>query len=76
MNTSQIRNTVNRHAGRLTRSGARSRRLQLLLAMIVGLVIGMAVVSVFTGGDGSGSEHRVPASVSGQHQFGPGHDDD
>lgn len=76
MKTTQIRRTMNHHAGRLTRSVARSRRLQLLLAMIVGLVIGMASMAVFTGGDGSGAEHQVPAQVSGQHQFGPGHDDD
>lgn len=76
MRTTQIRNTASRHAGRLTRALARNRRLQLLLAMIVGLVIGMASMVVFTGSDGSGADHRVPASVSGQHQFGPGHDDD
>ena len=73
------RSTVTRVGLRLHRLGAlvaRRRRLQLLLAMLVGFLLGVVTVMLLDAGAGAGQPDR-PAAVSGPlHPWFHGHDDD
>lgn len=74
MNTTHLRSVVGERAGRLTRAVARQRRLQLLIAMLAGLIIGLASMAVFGGGVIGDGEHLGPVTAS-DHQ-GPSQDRD
>lgn len=75
------RSTVTTVGLRLHRLGAlvaRRRRLQLLLAMLLGFLLGVVTVMLLGAGAGAGAgQPDRPAAVSGPlHPWFHGHDDD
>jgi hypothetical protein len=67
--------TVGRRLNRLGALVARRRRLQLLLAMLLGFLLGVATITLFNAG--AGAEHDRPAAVSDTlHHWSQDHDDD
>lgn len=76
VNATQFRSVVGEQAGRVTRAIARRRRLQLLIAMMVGLIIGLTSMAMFGGGVSGEDQHHGPAAVSDHPAPGQDRDND
>lgn len=75
MTTTGLRTTLGEQFARMSRYVARRRRMHLLLAMVIGLIIGMASMAVLgVAGSASDGPHDRPA-ITGAHQPGQDHDD-
>lgn len=72
--------TVGSRLNQLATLIARRRRLQLLLAVLVGFLLGVVAMMLFNAGAGAGAgaeQHDRPAAVSDTlHHWFQDHDDD
>ncbi len=75
MRTTGLRTTLGKQFARLFRFVARRRRVHLLLAMLLGLIIGMASMAVLGLGGGTGDGPHDRTAIAGAHQPGQDHDD-
>lgn len=75
MTTTDLRARLGEQFTRLIRFVARRRRLQLLLAMVVGLMIGLASMAVLGGTGGTDDGQHDRPGLTGFHQPGQDHDD-
>lgn len=76
MNTTHLRSIIAEQVGRLSRAIARQRRLQLLIAMLAGLIIGLASMAIFGGGVNDDEQHHDSVAASNHQVPGPDRDND